>query len=417
MIKPDSQIAKLQAEIERLQGEVIRFQQSEARLREMGNNIALGLYRRTCGAQGTIVNVNPALAKLFGYLHPEELEGMSMRDLYWDPEECDQFSGEVFEHGDVSRRELRMRHRDGSTRWITVTTTMILDTEGEAEFFDGIMEDITARKAAEAETARQREQLIQADKMVALGTLVSGVAHEINNPNQFIVSHISPLKKIWDDVQPILDRYFEHNGDFLVGGGKYSLRREQVPEMFASVLKGAQRIRHIVRELRDYTRQQPLAMDNNLELNAVVKSALELLANQIGKSTTNFSVNYAEGLPQITGDYQRIEQVVINLVQNACQALDDNSAAVVVSTLLDPAERSVLLQVRDEGIGIPAEDLPRIRDPFFTTRRESGGTGLGLSISETIIKKHGGTLHFASQVGVGTTVTITFPVNTIVFPS
>ena len=411
MNDPDSKtLSELKAEVARLQLEVTHLQQSETRLREMGNNIALGLYRRTCGALGVILSANPAMARLFGYDDPGQLINVPIRSLYWEPEECDQFSEEVFDHGDVIRQELKMKHKAGSPIWVTVTTTMICDQNDKPEFFDGILEDITARKTAELETTRQQQQLIQADKMATLGILVSGVAHEINNPNQFIVSHVSPLKKIWGDIQPILDRYYEQNGDFQLGGRKYSIRREQVPEMFTNIHKGAQRIKHIVRELRDYAREQPFEMRENLQINTVVDSALELLSNLIGKSTTRFSIEQGKELPLLTGDYQRLEQVVINLVQNACQALVDKTSALKVTTALDEQNRTIIVEIADEGAGISAEELQHIRDPFFTTRRQSGGTGLGLSISDSIIKKHGGTMRFKSEVGVGTTATIILPI-------
>ncbi|MCD4726227.1 MAG: PAS domain-containing protein [Pirellulales bacterium] len=410
MKKPEKQISDLQAEIERLQMEVEQLRKSGVRFRAMSNNIALGLYRRTCGSAGKLILVNSAMAQLFGYDDPAELQNMPIRQLYWNPEECKTFSDEVLVHGNVIRGELKMKHKDGSPIWIKVTATIICHKSGKPQFFDGIMEDITAQKTAMQSADLQQQQLIQADKMITLGILVSGVAHEINNPNQFIVSHIAPLKKIWQDVLPILDRYYEENGDFLAGGGKFSDRREKVPEMFANVLKGSQRIRHIVEELRDYAREQPFEMKENVQINEVVDSALALLANLLKKSTTQLTVECAVALPLITGDFQRIEQVVINLLQNACQALTDNSAAIKVRTFMDEASNSVAVEIIDQGCGITAEQLQHIRDPFFTTRRETGGTGLGLSISDIIIKKHGGTLRFKSEVEVGTTATVTFPV-------
>jgi polar amino acid transport system substrate-binding protein len=104
-----------------------------------------------------------------------------------------------------------------------------------------------------------------------------------------------------------------------------------------------------------------------------------------------------------------LEQVVVNLLLNACQALPDRERGIVVATFLDPGCRQVVLEVRDEGVGIAAEHLPQLTDPFFTTRREQGGTGLGLWISAAIVEEHGGALSFRSRPGEGTVVTLTLP--------
>jgi signal transduction histidine kinase len=120
--------------------------------------------------------------------------------------------------------------------------------------------------------------------------------------------------------------------------------------------------------------------------------------------------NPGQGLPGVRGNAQRIEQVIVNLVLNACQALPDPSRAIRASTRFDPDRSAVLFAVEDEGIGIPPENLPRLTDPFFTTKRDSGGTGLGLSVSASIVKEHGGTLEFRSEPGQGATVTLALPV-------
>jgi polar amino acid transport system substrate-binding protein len=111
----------------------------------------------------------------------------------------------------------------------------------------------------------------------------------------------------------------------------------------------------------------------------------------------------------VRGDAQRLEQVIVNLLLNACQALPDPERAVVLATRLDGAGERVVVEVRDEGVGIAPEHLPRLTEPFFTTRREAGGTGLGLSISAGIVKEHGGTLDFAAAPGGGTVVTLSLP--------
>jgi polar amino acid transport system substrate-binding protein len=131
----------------------------------------------------------------------------------------------------------------------------------------------------------------------------------------------------------------------------------------------------------------------------------------INKSTIDFSVNYGTNLPKVRGNSHRLEQVVINLIQNACQALPDVRKGVFLSTSYDEKTPSIVVRVQDEGVGIPTEVLSHITDPFFTTKSNSGGIGLGLSISSRIVKEHGGTLTFASEPGKGTIAEIILPLS------
>jgi two-component system, NtrC family, sensor kinase len=386
-----------------------RLRQSERRYEAMAENLPLGIYRRTCGPEGKLVMVNQALVKMFGYDTAAELLHLPMAKLYYYPDEREAFSRKLFSHREVIREELKMKKRDETAIWVAVTARIICDNDGEPAFFDGIMEDITKRKEAEQVASLRQQQLLQADKMASLGILVSGVAHEINNPAQFIVSHIAPLKKVWEDVVPILDRYAEENGDFLLAGQSYWVRKGRVPDMFKNILEGTDRIKNIVNELRDYAKEHPANLKDLVDINAVLRSALSLLKNLIKKSTTQFFVSYGKDLPPLVGDYQRIEQVIINLIQNACQALEGDESKIAVTTYFDKTEETLVLQVDDTGCGILTENMGRLTDPFFTTKRSAGGTGLGLSISQTIVFEHGGELRFESEAGQGTTARMVLP--------
>lgn len=172
---------------------------------------------------------------------------------------------------------------------------------------------------------------------------------------------------------------------------------------------GARRIKRIVEDLKDFARRDDAPAFEDVDLNAVVQAAVRLVEPSIRKATRRFQPAYAPDLPAVRGNAQRIEQVVVNLVMNACEALADPERAVSVETGADRERGTVWLRVTDEGVGIAPEHLPRLTDPFFTTKRESGGTGLGLSVSAGIVKEHGGTLDFSSRPGSGTTVSMTLP--------
>ena len=179
--------------------------------------------------------------------------------------------------------------------------------------------------------------------------------------------------------------------------------------MLDEMLEGARRIKRIVEDLKDFARREDAPRQERVDLNTIVRAAVRLVDAPIRKATGRFQLVLDEGIPKVHANAQRIEQVALNLLLNACEALPDPGRAIRVRTEHDRERSRVLLVVEDEGVGIPPEHLPRLTDPFFTTKRESGGTGLGLSVSATIVKDHGGTLEFRSKPGTGTTVVLALP--------
>jgi C4-dicarboxylate-specific signal transduction histidine kinase len=304
-----------------------------------------------------------------------------------------------------------MIRKDGTRRYLENSVSLMRDAQGAPVGFRGLARDVTDRKEAEDRERMHHQQLLQASKMVELGTLVSGVAHEINNPNNFIMLNAPLLVDSWHASKPILEEYYKENGDFLLGGMMYSEMKENISKLFSGILEGSERIRQIVADLKDYVRPDTSDLTQSVNLNSVIHSALSLLSNMVKKSTDRFSLDLEKDLPSVKGNFQRLEQVVINLVQNACQALPDRKKEIRVSTRWDEVNGNVVLQVQDEGVGIPPENLSRITDPFFSTRHDSGGVGLGLAISSRIIKEQGGTLNFASEPGIGTKAEVFLPVN------
>lgn len=253
-----------------------------------------------------------------------------------------------------------------------------------------------------------QDKLVQADKLVSLGTLLSGVAHEINNPNGLIMLNLPRFIEAFQAGRPILEAYYQEHGDFMFGYLKYSRMREELPLMLAETLDGARRIRRIVDDLKDFVRRDDSCLAETFMLNEVVRAAVRLVDNALRQATDNLALDYAERLPAIRGNSQRIEQVVVNLLLNACQALESSDNRIVVTTFSNDSGQ-VLLTVEDEGRGISPEHVPHLMDPFFTTKRETGGTGLGLWVSAGIVKEHGGTLSFAPGAGRGTVVTLALP--------
>jgi len=274
---------------------------------------------------------------------------------------------------------------------------------------DELAREVAERKLALEELRRHQDKLIQADKMASLGILVSGVAHEINNPNGLILLNLPILRDVYADALAGLEERYRLEGDFLLGGVSYGRMREEVPQMLEEMLNASQRIKRIVEDLKDFARPDAVAAMEPFDINKVVQAAVRLVDPSLRKATNRFSALYAEGLPLVWGNPLRIEQVVINLLINACQSLASSERAIEVTTEHKPSSGVVLLTVRDEGVGIPAEHIPHLTDPFFTTKRESGGTGLGLSISAGIVQEHGGELRFDSPQEGGTIVRLSLP--------
>lgn len=266
--------------------------------------------------------------------------------------------------------------------------------------------DISTRVRLEEEALEIQARMIQANRMTTLGTMVSSVAHEINNPNNFLLMNAEIIKRAWDDIAPVLDEHFHSKGDFAVAQSTWSEARTFLPDVFEGIRNGALRINDIVGSLKKYGRDDRFNHKSVADVNSVVELSAAILSHLISSSTHTFNLNLLEGLPLARGSARQLEQVVINLIQNALHALPDPEHRVLVSTGVDPESGHVLIQVTDEGSGIPPEIADRIMEPFFTTRLESGGTGLGLAISSTIVKEHGGSIEFSSEPGKGTTFTV-----------
>jgi len=218
------------------------------------------------------------------------------------------------------------------------------------------------------------------------------------------------ISKVWNDINPILKEYHEKNGEFSLAGMPYTQAYDKIDRLISGITNGSSRIQKIVESLKDFARQDKGDLNQKVDINKVVESSIFLLDNMIKKSTDHFSVEY-DKLPIIKGNFQQLEQVIINFITNSCQALENKKKCIQIITNHDRDLDCVMIKVQDEGLGIPPEYLQNIMDPFFTTKRDSEGTGLGLSISYTIAKDHGGKLKISSEEGKGTTAILILPVN------
>ncbi len=288
---------------------------------------------------------------------------------------------------------LRLRRADNSIVWVEVTARCDRSPADGALRVEALVRDVSDRKRLEDQTRDLYHQLLQAEKMAALGQTISGVAHELNNPLATILTWAERLSKGTAD---------EH------------LRRG-----LTAILSESERAAKIVRNLLTFARKR-LTTRTMVDLNQVVRETLALRSYE--QRVTNISVIDAlsAGLPQVFADAHQIQQVLLNLIINAEQAMlsANGRGALVVRTWHDAERDVVLLEVNDDGPGVPEEVKPKIFDPFFTTKEVGKGTGLGLTVAYAIVQEHGGRIWMDSPAGGGASFFVEFPTtDAVVLPA
>jgi PAS domain S-box-containing protein len=272
-----------------------------------------------------------------------------------------------------------------------------------------LVRDITKRKREEEMARLQLQNFMRTDKLTSLGVLAAGLAHEISVPNQVILSYATLLSNVSPLLAALLETAATGTEGDLIAGLEAAEFRDRLPGMLSAVVKSSTLIDAIIRNLRDFSADSPGSGMALFDVNTAVRNAVDLVGAYIRRSTDSFTLELNSGLPFTRGNAQRLEQVFINLILNACQAIGGRDKPITVHSRPGDTRATVRVIVRDEGAGIPPEILPRVREAFFTTREATGGTGLGLYVSQAIVTAHGGTLELASKPGVGTEATVTLP--------
>lgn len=292
-------------------------------------------------------------------------------DRFVDQHARDAFLHELRTHGRVVDHLLRLRRDDGSTLWVEVTATP-----------DGaLVRDVSDRRRHEDRLRDLQTELLQAEKLAALGQTISGVAHELNNPLATILAWAERLAE-----SPADDR---------------TRRGLDV------ILKESERAARIVRNLLAFARKRQ-STRTMVDLNEVVRETLALRAYGQRVSNIDVAADLQDGLPQIFADAHQIKQVLLNLVINAEQAMKAHGGGRLAVRTRRDGDR-VVLEVEDNGPGIPEDLHGRIFDPFFTTKSVGEGTGLGLSVAFALVQEHGGRLGVRSRPGEGATFVVDLP--------
>lgn len=335
--------------------------------------------------KGKILIFNNAAEKVFGYTVDEALHHLNVRDIYPDNKafevmrnlRSDAYGGK----GKLRSYQVDIVSSSGEIIPINLNAALIYENGREVATI-GFFHDLREQLQMKEELEKTQLQLLQAEKMSSLGKLAAGVAHQLNNP----LGGITLFAKL------ILEEYN------LEQGAKEDLDR---------ILRDAKRCRDTVKELLEFSRQTRHFMSPQ-DVNQALSRTLFLLENQTLFQNIEIIKDLDASVPMIQADIQQLNHLFMNIILNAAQAMEEKGKITVKSYLLSDRNR-VCIEISDTGCGIPEEILPRIFEPFYTTKEEGKGTGLGLSLAYRIVENHGGHIKAKSKPGKGTTFFIELP--------
>ena len=348
-----------------------------------------GVYIGTIGPDdSSTIAANPHLKLIFGYAveTPERDVRPFDRARFVDPQARLALLDRLTVDGSVSDYLLRLRRADDSAVWVEVTARADAPSSGGAVRVESLVRDVSERKKLDDQTRDLYHQMLQAEKMAALGQTISGVAHELNNPLATILSWAERLSEK-TGLDPSARRGLE------------------------TILSESERAARIVRNLLTFARKRQTTRAM-VDVNQVVRETLALRAYE--QRVTNITVidALAAGLPQVFADGHQVQQVLLNLVINAEQAMlsAHGRGVLVVRTWHDADQELVILEINDDGPGIPEDLQPKIFDPFFTTKDVGQGTGLGLTVAYAIVQEHSGRIRLESKPNGGASFYVELPV-------
>jgi signal transduction histidine kinase len=348
-----------------------------------------GVYIGTIGAEKTTtIAANGYLKLIFG--HPSETPDAEVRpfdaDRFIDPQARVAFVERLTADGAVSDYVLRLRRADNNPIWVELTARAE-KARGGGVRVEALMRDVSERKKLDDEKRDIYHQVLHDEKMAALGQTISGVAHELNNPLATILSWSERLTQM-----QVPDASLRHGLD--------------------TILSESERAARIVRNLLTFARKRQTTR-MMVDVNQVIGETLALRAYDLRLTNIRVIDALAAGLPQVFADGHQLQQVLLNLVINAEQAMlsAHGHGILVVRSWHDLEQESVVLEINDDGPGIEEEVQSKIFDPFFTTKDVGKGTGLGLTVAYAIVQEHGGRIRLESRPGAGASFYVELPVS------
>lgn len=381
---------ELQATNEELQATTEELERTSSYLRTLMDSMLDILM--TTDARGVITDVNRATERISGYSR-DELIGQPFRQFFTDPERAQAGIQQVRTEGGVSNYDLTVATKDGREIPISYNATVLRGPRGGITGVLGSARDITKSKQAEEklqaahkELKESQERVIQSAKMSAVGTLVAGVAHELNNPMMGILNF----------AQYCL---------------KHTSEDDRIHSVVGDIEREAKRCADIVQNLLTFSHSEEGgdAGYQKESVSVIFDRVFKLLPYRFEEQNVDLTYHTAEDTPKIWMKPNNIQQVFFNLILNALDAIEE-SEKKEIHVDIHPEGEFVRVTIADSGPGIAPEHLPKIFDPFFTTKPTGEGTGLGLSTSQSIVHEHGGEITCESEPGAGAKFSVLLPV-------
>jgi PAS domain S-box-containing protein len=274
----------------------------------------------------------------------------------------------------------------------------------------GEVGDAIIRVTDITEARKFERQLVQSEKMASLGVLVTSIAHEINNPNNFISFNVPILRDYIQAMIPIIDEYAAGKSDLELCNMTYAEFRKDINKLLDNIEHGSGRINSVVSNLREFSLDKDKKPQKRINIQEVIERVMAICKNKIKKTVKSFDKNIPENMPQIYTDPYALEQVLINLLVNAAQAADKEDSRVKLEVSVGNGEHDhTIITVSDNGCGMDEQIRLKIFDPFFTTKSPAEGTGLGLYICHNLIADLGGQIEVESEPGQGSTFKVVLP--------
>ncbi len=312
-----------------------------------------------------ILDMNISGSEMLGYAE-QETTSLTLHDIFRHEGDVAVYSKMLELDGYIRDHESEFRKKDGSTIYVLISATALYNEQGRIIGSECIAKDLTRLKT-------MMEQLVSSEKMASVGQMAAGIAHEINTPLGIILGY---AQLMMDDFEKDSETY----------------------QNLEVIERQTQASRKIVADLLKYSRQSGSAKES-VHLNEIIRDAVAVTEHNLNLSHIKVQLDLSPELPAIAGDPEKLRQVVVNLINNAHHAMEEQGAGeLLLRTYYDGTTERTIIEVQDSGHGIPESIKARIFDPFFTTKPVGKGTGLGLSVSYGIIKEHGGTIEIESPV-------------------
>ncbi len=361
------------------------LRESEEEYRTLVENVNVGIYRSMGGPRARFLQVNPALAKMFGFDSVAEFMSRPVAKLFEDPREGRSVVEEILDQGFIRDRELRLRKKDGTPIWGALTARAQFDEEGDLKWIDGIVEEITERKEAALDKQRLQDQLAHSEKLAALGRLTQNIAHEIRNPLTSVGGFARRLHQAASE-------------------GTKEKRYSKL------ILSDVRRLESTLSNILTLASERPPRLVAN-SMHRIIDAALGMFLLICEEQGIAVHKSYAN-LPEIKIDPSQVLDAIVSLLSYVIRSMP-KGGVLTVQTKKEAIKRKpyLVVEVTDTGEAIPDDKVEMIFEPYFTLEGTDRITRLGLPASKKNIEAHGGSIQVSSAVGKGTTFSLYFPQN------